>query len=532
MKKLFFLLAASAIMFGTAYADTVKIPQSTGKATVVKAASDTLPDPGLSVNAIDNIILMIEKDSAYKVSVPKLCNGAIKEIREYLKSKRQYKENIPLLKESLSKEEAIKAFNEQYSKITAKYASAGKEQISYAAASGALKAIGDPYALFMDPKAYKAFNDQMKGSNFGGIGVYVRLNEEKKCIDILEVMEDNPAESAGLKKGDAIIKIDGKPVSEMESLQKANESLRGQPGTEVTVTVKRGTLDPFSIRIKRDVIKTKSVSGKMMNGNIGYIRMSIFAEKTGDEMRKTIAELERQGAQGFIIDLRGNGGGYVTSAIQTVSLFVPTRSSVVTLVKEGIKDNPYLSIPNTKYEALPMDILIDKGSASASEITSGALQDHEKAELIGTISYGKASVQKVYPLESATGMKFTTSHYVTPKRRQIDKIGITPDIEVKLPENKAIRDEKDDAQLQAAIKDITEKIAKSDKGNGTSMEDAVRSVCSSNDFRFMSVMFPDGYEIKKSEMVISGGSHFEHYTVESKGGTRSVWFRRGSICSK
>lgn len=533
MKKLLVLLTAALIIStGGAYADTVKIPAAPAAAPAAQTVTSAAVEKGLSTKGIDTIILMIEKESAYKVKIPKLCNGAIKEMREYLKNKRLYKEQIPLLNENLSPEEALKEFNAKYEAIRAKCPESAREALSYNAASGALKAIGDPYAAFMDPKAYKAFNDQMKGGNFGGIGVYVHLNEDKKCIEVLEAIEDMPAERAGLKKGDQIIKINGEPVEKMESLAKANEKLRGEPGSSVTVTVRRAKLDPFNVTITREVIVAKSVSYKMLNGAIGYIRINIFAEKTGEEMYKAVNSLERQGARGYIIDLRGNGGGYVTSAIQTVSLFVPTKSSVVTLVKEGTKDNPYLSIPNVRYGAPPMAILIDKGSASASEITAGALQDHEKAKLIGTISYGKASVQKVYPLEYETGMKFTTSHYITPKRRQIDKVGITPDTEIKLPDSKAIRSEKDDLQLQEAIKAVSEKISKEKSGNGTSMEDAIKSPSYSSDLKALSDMFPDGYEIKRSEMAVSGDEYYEHYEIESRAGVKNVWFTRGIYTEK
>ncbi len=532
MKKIFWALGFSFLLYASpAFADTVKVPH-VNNVSAPQATTTVETLHGLDLKSIDNVILVIQKESAYKLAVPKLCNGAISEIREYLKSKRLYKQQIPFIDSKLSADEAIVEFNKKYKNIETNYPTVNKELLSYAAVKGALKQIGDPYALFMNPKEYKAFMEQMKGGNFGGIGVYLNLDEKNKMIHIVDVMEDSPAYNAGIKKGDDIIKIDSVPISQMESVSKANEKLRGTPGTKVTVTVKRAKLDPFDVTITRDVIKAKSVSYKIINDNIGYMKISIFGESTGDEMRKAVDALERKGAKGYIIDVRGNGGGYVTSAIHTVSLFVPTHSNVVTLVKEGSKDLPYTSIPNIRpFDTPPMAVLIDKNSASASEITSGALQDYKTASLVGVKSYGKASVQKIYPLQNGTAMKFTTSHYVTPKKRLIDKIGIEPDVVSKLETNKPITNEKDDTQLKDAIKNVSEKIEKLEKGTGTSSSPIKLSSFSAS-LDSLAEMFPEGFDIKSSEMILKDGQLIDHFVVETKTGTREVYFDRGIYLEK
>ena len=528
MKKFFSVVAAFFMLTSVCiHAQTVTIPHINPP-----AASETI-EKGLDLRSIDNIILTISKESAYNPPVAKLCNGAITGIRDYLKSKRLYKTHIPFNSSSLSPEKAIEAFNNTYGKIKSQYPKADPEQISYAAVRGALKQIGDNYAQFMTPKEYKALMDQMKGGNFGGIGVYVELDDKNKLIRVINPIENSPAEKAGIKKGDEIIKINGVPIKDMENVAKANEKLRGEPGSEVTITVKRGKLQPFDVTLTRDIIKTHSVSYKMLDNKIGYIRIALFAERTGEEMRDAVSALEREGARGFILDVRGNGGGYVTSAIQTVSLFVPTGSNVVTLVKEGAGDIPYTSLPNVRYGlSIPMAVLIDKGSASASEITAGALQDYKKGILVGVTSYGKASVQKIYPLQNSTAMKFTTSHYMTPKKRLIDKVGIEPDVVSKFSESKPIRSEKDDVQLQKAIELVSEKISSDKSGDGFSMSSAIKSPSFSNDLTQISEMFPNGYEIVNSELILSEDILYERFTIKTDGVERDVYFTRGSVFEK
>ncbi len=302
---------------------------------------------------------------------------------------------------------------------------------------GALKGMLhelDPYCSYEPPKTATQMTNRGTGS-YAGIGIIVL--KEKRLIKIVGVIKNSPAEKVGLHTGDAILKIDGQPVDH-SSLQQSLGRIKGVPGTKVSLTIQRysnGKIE--TIEVPRAIVYRDPVSCvKVLNGNIGYIRLNTFTLPAVKSMDKAIASLKKQKVKALIIDLRGNPGGLLNVACQLVSRFIPTGELIVstngrmTDIKQELKAT---DCPKTLN--LPVAILINGYSASASEIFSGSLKDHRRAILIGNKSYGKGSIQRIMKLPNKGSLKFTVGKYLTPSKKQIHEIGIEPDIKVKMPDN-------------------------------------------------------------------------------------------------
>lgn len=527
MKKLFLFLSIFIFMLcGQTFSQEVKLPPSPKNNVLI----DKEDVKGLSLKSIDNIVIAVKAESVSDVSLNLLCNGAIGGIREYLKSKKINVSEIKFLPDGLKEDKAIEIFNQTYNDIIAKYPKVDREQISYAAVRGTLKKLNDPYALFMDPETYKKMMEDMKGGNFGGVGVYLQVEQKTNYLKIMGVMEDNPAEDAGLKNGDLIIAVDDKKINTKKDAENAHKLLRGEPGSKVTVTVKRGSAEPFNVTMTRAIVRVKTVSSKMLAENLGYIRVSIFGEFTGEEMRNAIDSLESQGALGYILDLRGNAGGYVNAAVSLCSAYLPTGTNIVNIVRKGKPNFPYYSQPNYHVSNPPLAILMDAHSASSSEISAGALQDNKAALIIGSTSYGKGRIQKIVPLEGNCAMKFTTSYYVTPQGREIDKKGIKPDIPVKQSSNKPALNDKDDEVLAEARSVISEQISEmklNASGDSTSTAIQTRNV----DYMLSQIesMCGSDYTITNSTLIWEEGSLYEKITISTPYGERVLFFNRGKF---
>jgi carboxyl-terminal processing protease len=301
------------------------------------------------------------------------------------------------------------------------------ESMTVGAISGMLSSLGDPYASYFDPKDYKEFKLDATGEFFG---VGMTLGSQDGTPVVVNVIKDTPAEKAGLKAGDVIYSIDGVHKKNWD-IDDVVGRVRGPKGTKVTLVVRRDNADPMlTFTLTRDKITIPNVMSEMIGKDVGHIRLMQFNERAADEVRSTMAELDGKGAKGFILDLRGNPGGLLRSSVEVASLFV--ESGVIVRVDERGK-------PETEEMALgsvatdkPLVLLIDGNSASASEIVAGALQDYKRATLVGEKSYGKGSVQTVRDLRNGGAIKLTTAHYLTPKKRVINKKGVTPDVVVKM----------------------------------------------------------------------------------------------------
>ena len=459
-----------------------------------------------------------------------LFNGAIGSIKEYLKSKKADVSEIKFLPEPLNENQAVEKFNEIYNSILSKYPKSYQEQISYAAVKGMLKKLDDPYAAFMNPDDYKKMLEEMKGGNFGGIGVYLQADNKNNVLKIIGVMEDNPADAAGLKNGDLITAVDGKAITGPKGAENAHKLLRGEPGSKVTVTIKRGKLEPFDVTVTRAVVRAKTVTSKMIDDNLGYIRVSIFGEFTGEEVRAALDNLQNRGALGYILDLRGNAGGYVNTAISLCSDFLPASTDVLNIVRKGKPNTPYLSYPSYFVPLPPLAVLIDAGSASSSEITAGALQDNKAALIIGSTSYGKGRIQKIVPLEGNCAMKFTTSYYVTPKGRHIDRKGIKPDILLQQPDNKPALNEKEDVVLTKARYLIGKSIMEL-KANASGESILTAIPVRSTDYMLEQIknICTNDYVIKNSVLIFERGTLYEKVVVGTNYGDKTLFFNRGQF---
>ena len=284
----------------------------------------------------------------------------------------------------------------------------------------------DPHSAYVDGSDFGALQETTTGQ-FGGLGVEV--GREKGYIKVISPIDDTPAARAGIQAGDLIIQIDGKPLREMLP-EEAAQLMRGEPGTEVTITVAREGMEPFDLSIVREVIAIASVRSRVLEPGYGYIRISQFRVNTGNELEEEIEKLyaDNDGLKGMIVDLRNNPGGVLQASVNVVDTFISQGRIVYTEGRLEGKNMSFSANRKTVASDVPLVVLINNGSASASEIVAGALQDHGRAIIMGTRSFGKGSVQTVLPLDEERAIKLTTSLYFTPKGRSIQAQGIVPDI--------------------------------------------------------------------------------------------------------
>jgi carboxyl-terminal processing protease len=308
------------------------------------------------------------------------------------------------------------------------------KDLVYDAMRGMLRSL-DPHSSFMTPEDFKEMKVDTKGE-FGGLGIQISIRNG--VLTVIAPIEDTPAWRAGIEAGDKILKIEEESTKDM-TLHEAVSKMRGKRGTKITISIFRDSFKKLrQFSIIRDLIKIKSVKSRMMKDNIGYVKLSQFQKRSADDMYKTLKDLKKEGAEGIVLDLRNNPGGLLDSAVEISSFFLPKGKMVVyTMDRYGSRDE-YRSRSKTFSDKIPMTVLVNQGSASASEIVSGALKDWKRAMIIGVTTFGKGSVQKLIPLSDGAGLRITTSKYYTPNNISIQNTGIKPDIEVKLtpPEGK------------------------------------------------------------------------------------------------
>jgi carboxyl-terminal processing protease len=341
--------------------------------------------------------------------------------------------------------EELRAFAEVFGKIKSDYVEPVEDKkLINEAINGMLSGL-DPHSAYLDTDAFKDLQVGTQGE-FGGLGIEVGM--EDGFVKVVSPIEDTPAFNAGIKSGDLIIKLDDTPVKGM-TINDAVKRMRGKPNTQITLTVMRkGQNKPLIFTITRAIIKIKSVKSKLLEPGYGYVRVTQFQEHTGENLAKALEDLIKQNKEplkGLVLDLRNDPGGLLNSAVGVAAAFLPENSLVVytegrtedakmrlTANREnylrGPRESDYLKNLPASIKSVPLVVLINGGSASASEIVAGALQDHKRAIIIGTQSFGKGSVQTVLPLGNGTAIKLTTARYFTPNGRSIQAKGITPDI--------------------------------------------------------------------------------------------------------
>ncbi|MBQ7198330.1 MAG: S41 family peptidase [Selenomonadaceae bacterium] len=332
-----------------------------------------------------------------------------------------------------------------------------KDQLIGGAISGMVRSLGDPHSVYLEPKLYSQLKADISGA-FGGIGVYMSFKNDG--VQILSVIPDGPGDKAGLQANDSILAVNGEPISSIEYGEVALK-IRGEVGTPVDLLIHREGEEDKTYTITRAIIKDKTVSSKMLDDKLGYIRISNFSEGTGKEFKTALNELEAENMKGLILDLRQNPGGVITSCVEVAREIVPAGPIVSVIQRDGTKEVYMSDLEKTRF---PIVVLLDQNSASASELLSGALQDTKAAVIVGMKSYGKGSVQTLIPMFRDDGLKLTIAKYYTPNGRSIDGVGIIPDFEVPLenplPMTREINTDADnDAQLRKAEEILTEQIS-------------------------------------------------------------------------
>jgi carboxyl-terminal processing protease len=329
--------------------------------------------------------------------------------------------------------ENLRVFTEVLSLVQSNYVEdIENKKLVEGAIKGLLKTL-DPHTSYMPPEIYKEMQVETEGQ-FGGLGIEITVRDDQ--LTVVSPIEDTPAFRAGLKAGDRILKIDGEITKEI-SLLDAVRKMRGPRGTPVTITIMREDFEaPKDFTITRDVIKIHSVTYRKLDDTLGYVRLRNFHKTTGDELEEALRDLEEQKISGLVLDLRNNPGGLLNQAVDVVDKFVGKDQLIVYTQGRVRNQNMRFSSkgdrPHLEY---PLVILVNGGSASASEIVAGALQDHGRAIVLGTQTFGKGSVQTIIPLSDGSGLRLTTARYYTPKGYLIQGNGIAPDIKV---ENKPV----------------------------------------------------------------------------------------------
>lgn len=314
---------------------------------------------------------------------------------------------------------------------------------------GLVESLDDPYSEYMDEKGFARLNEMTDGT-FGGIGVV--LGQRNKEFVVVSPMEGSPGAKAGIEAGDKILKVNDVDTKG-RTLEDVVSTIRGKKGTSVKLLLEHKNGQQFTADIVRDDIKVQSVAGRMLpDSKIGYIRIAMFNENTGEEFKKAYEKLEQEGMQATLLDLRHNPGGLLTECVKVSNYIVPKGPVVSITDKKGNTKVYESKLEKVKY---PLAVLIDHGSASASEIVSAAVQDTKAGKLFGVKTYGKGCVQSVFHITTKTGLKLTTAMYYTPSGRSIHKVGVTPDVEIELPEKATV-----DVQLNKAEEYLRDELMK------------------------------------------------------------------------
>ncbi len=325
--------------------------------------------------------------------------------------------------------EQLKLFGDVFERVRASYVEeVSDEELMEAAINGMLSSL-DPHSSYLDADSFQDMQVQTKGE-FGGLGIEVTM--ENGFVKVVSPIDDTPAFKAGIEAGDFITHLDGEPVLGL-TLSEAVDKMRGEVGSDIELTVRRGEEEPFDVTITRDIIRIQSVRSRV-EGNVGYLRVTAFNQQTYPGLEDAIAEIKAELGDeliGYVLDLRNNPGGLLDQAIAVSDAFLEEGEIVSTRGRTEDDSSRYNAESGDLADGLPVIVLINGGSASASEIVAGALQDHRRAIVMGTQSFGKGSVQTIIPLPGHGAMRLTTQRYYTPSGRSIQAKGIEPDIPIK-----------------------------------------------------------------------------------------------------
>ena len=346
--------------------------------------------------------------------------------------------------------EKIDLFSEVLNKIDKEYVeSVNQSDAMDAAINGVLQSL-DPYSAYMSPEVFNDMQTETSGK-FGGLGIEVGM--EHGVVKVISPIDNSPASRAGIKAGDYIVKINDIQV-QGKSLTEAVEIMRGPVGSDIKITVRRrGVKKAIIFKITREIIKIESVKSKYIDNNIGYLRLTVFNENSGDQIKDKIKEFnKKKDIKGYILDLRNNPGGLLSQAIKISDFFLENGEIVSTKGRKISENRRWFAKKGDLTKGKTLIVLINEGSASASEIVAGALKDHKRAILVGENSYGKGSVQSIIPLENKGAIRLTISKYYLPSGKSISEVGVTPDIEVEESSDEFVINTDTDNQLNFAVK--------------------------------------------------------------------------------
>jgi len=346
--------------------------------------------------------------------------------------------------------EKIDLFSEVLNKINNEYVEeVNQSDAMDAAINGVLQSL-DPYSTYMSPEMFRDMQTETSGK-FGGLGIEVGM--EHGVVKVISPIDNSPASRVGVKAGDYIVKINDNQV-QGKSLTEAVELMRGPVGSDIEITVRRkGVKKSIIFTITREIIKIESVKSKYIDEGIGYLRLTSFNENSGDQIKKKIKEFNnKKDLKGYILDLRNNPGGLLSQAIKIADFFLEDGEIVSTKGRKKSENRKFFAKKGDLTNGMTLIVLINYGSASASEIVAGALKDHKRAILVGENSYGKGSVQSVIPLKNKGAIRLTISKYYLPSGKSISEVGVTPDIEIEESSNTFVINTETDNQLNFALK--------------------------------------------------------------------------------
>ena len=393
----------------------------------------------------------------------------------------------------------LKLFGDVFERVRSDYVETPTdEELIEAAITGMLTSL-DPHSSYMNLKNYKEMQVNTRGA-FGGLGIQVSM--DKGVVKVISPIDDTPAYRAGIEAGDYITHLDGKMVQGM-TLQDAVEKMRGKVGADIKLTIRRkGTPDPFDVTVTRAVIKITSIRSRL-EGKIGYVRITSFTEQSNSGLKKAVDKFDKELGDdllGIVLDLRNNPGGLLDQAIAVSDSFFERGEIVSTRSRNAEDTSRFSARPGDLAKGKPVVVLINGGSASASEIVAGALQDHKRAVILGTQSFGKGSVQTIMPLPSHGAMRLTTARYFTPSGRSIQGEGVTPDILVEPAKIETIgrKAQRREADLKGALKNNN--VKETSEGNDTKDEKSTKDDKAEE--------APVDYQLTRALDLISGVSLF------------------------
>ena len=400
-----------------------------------------LGEPILTIGNFDSLGIINQtysrvEDAFYRpVDLQTLLNGSRTGLDAYLKFRKE-PFAVPHLTSTGSASGDAALVRKEVVQLAARDTKLNQGDLSRAAIAGMLNGLDDPYTVYLTAQQMRALNEELEGGDFGGIGVYI-VQDPKTHETLVSPIPDNPAIAAGVKPGDIVLAVDGMSARN-QPLDAIEHRIRGQVGTRVVLLLQNPKdRSSRTLTITRARVHVPSAVAKMDRG-IDYIRLADFGTTSYDEVRKALIEGRAHDAKGYVLDLRANGGGLLDAAVQISSLFIQNGTIVSTIDREGDRD--VRSALGVSVAATPLVVLVDKYTASAAEITAGAIQDYRVGTIVGTKTFGKGVVQSIYNLPDRSALKITTARYTTPLGRDINKKGITPDIIVQDPTTKGLPD--------------------------------------------------------------------------------------------